>query len=329
MRNPGPDRRLAARHQRLAADASLMSVTIVWGLSFVVMKDVLVSMSPMLMLLVRQVVGFAAVAFLPHGLKATRRRDWLAGGALGIVLSVAFVAEAVGLAHTTPGNAGFIVSLSVIMVPFLAAVATGCRPRGGHVAGALLATAGLGALSLRGNLTLSPGDGLCVLAAALFACQIVGLGLVAGDTSPLVLTITQLGTAAAFFCIATPLSGPLRYPHGWQPWVAVAFLGVLTLSGPFLIQAWALRYVTSSEAAILLSFAGVFAGVFAVLLWGEHLTWHLVAGAAGITAGLLILELLPDPEHAPHEADHRTKRAGASWRISLFSRWTRPSRRGQ
>ena len=289
------------RDRRLAADVSLLAVAVVWGLSFVVMKDVLASMSPMLMLLVRQLVSFAVVAPLPHGLRGTRHRDWVTGGALGLVLSLAWVAETVGLAHTTPGKAGFIICSSVAMVPFLAAAVTGRRPVGAQVAGALVATAGLAALSLRGNLTLSLGDGLCLLAAGLFACQLVGIGLVARHTPPLVLTVTQLAAAAAFFSFTTPLVDPLRLPHAWQPWAAVVLLGVLTVSGPFFIQAWAQRYVASSEAAVLLSFTGLFAAVFAVLLWGEPLTWHLLVGAAGITAGLLLLELLPGSRPAPED----------------------------
>jgi drug/metabolite transporter (DMT)-like permease len=281
------------RQQRLFADGSLLAVALVWGLSFVVMKDLLVTMSPMLMVLLRQLLAFAVVAPLPHALGAARRRDWVTGGALGLVLSLAWIAETFGLAHTTPGKAGFIISLSVAMVPFMAAAVTRRRPVGAQVAGALVATAGLAALSLRGDLTLSFGDGLCLLAAGLFACQIVGVGLLARHTPPLVLTVTQLAASAAFFCLATPFVDPLRLPHAWQSWADLVFLGVCAVSGPFFVQAWAQRIVVSSEAAILLSFTGLFAGVFAVLLWGEPLTWHLLVGAAGITAGLLILELLP------------------------------------
>lgn len=291
-------RSVMPRYQRLVAEGSLLAVAAVWGLSFVVMKDVILSMSPMLMLLVRQLVAFAVVAPLPHALRATRARDWATGGALGLVLTLAWIAETVGLAHTTPGKAGFIISLSVAMVPFLAAAVTRRRPVGAQVAGALVAAAGLAALSLRGNLTLSLGDGLCLLGAGLFACQIVGIGLVARHTPPLVLTVTQLAASAAFFCLATPLVDPLRLPHAWQPWAAVVFLGVFGVSGPHFVQAWAQRFVASSETAILLSFAGLFAGVFAVLLWGEPLTWRLLVGAAGITAGLLLIELWPASRQA-------------------------------
>jgi drug/metabolite transporter (DMT)-like permease len=288
-----------SQHQRWLADGSLLAIAVVWGFSFVVMKNVLVSMSPMIMLLVRQLAGFAVVAPLPGGLRAACRRDWVNGGILGIVLTLAFIAEAVGLSRTTPGKAAFIVSLSVAMVPFMAAGVARRRPAGMQVTGALVATAGLAALSLQGNLTLSSGDALCLAAAALFAAQIVGVGLVARQTPPLVLTVTQLAVAAAFLSIVTPLVGPQRIPNTWQPWVAVLFLGVFTVGGPFFVQAWAQRHVPSSEAAILLSFAGLFASIFAVLLWNESLTWRLLVGAAGITAGLLLLELptfRPGPE---------------------------------
>jgi drug/metabolite transporter (DMT)-like permease len=295
------DTRVALRHQRFAADGSLLAVAAVWGVSFVVMKDVLVSMAPMLMLLVRQLVGFVVVAPFPHGLVAAHRRDWVIGGALGIMLSLGWIAETFGLAHTTPGKAGFIISLSVAIVPFLAAVVTGHSPVRAQVAGALLATAGLAALSLRGNLTLSLGDGLCLLAAALFACQIVVVGVIANDTSPLVLTVTQLAAGAAFFCILTPLVDPMRLPHTWKPWLAVVWLGIFTISVPFFVQAWAQRRIASSEAAILLSFTGLFAGVSAVLLWAEPLTWHLVVGAGGITGGLLVVELARISKRAPED----------------------------
>jgi drug/metabolite transporter (DMT)-like permease len=218
------------------------------------------------------------------------------------MLSLGWIAETFGLAHTTPGKAGFIISLSVALVPFLAAIVTRRSPVRAQVAGALLATAGLAALSLRGNLTLSSGDWLCVLAAALFACQIVIVGVIANDTSPLVLTVTQLAASAAFFCILTPLVDPMHLPHSWKPWLAVIWLGIFTISVPFFVQAWAQRRIASSEAAILLSFTGLFAGISAVLLWGEPLTWRLVVGATGITAGLLVVDLAPTPKRTPEDS---------------------------
>ena len=106
-RSPTPPHRRA-----VLADAVLLTVAILWGLNFVVIKDAIADTGPMTYLLWRHVLAaIMLAAVMPRTALRTRRRDWLYGSVLGVFLFIAFATQTIGLQWTTPGKSGFITSL--------------------------------------------------------------------------------------------------------------------------------------------------------------------------------------------------------------------------
>jgi drug/metabolite transporter (DMT)-like permease len=288
----------------LLADAALLSVAILWGLNFVVIKEAIADTGPMTYLLWRHAAAAVMLAALmPRVVRQTTRRDWLRGAVLGFFLFVAFVTQTVGLQWTTPGKSGFITSLYIVVVPFLYWAAARRSPGGTQVAGAVLATAGLGLLSLRGGLGMSAGDLLTLASTVAFAAQIVATGLFAPRTTPAVLALTQIVAAAALFILVTPFTEHVTWEFGWQGWVGIAWTALSGTVFGFLVQAWAQKSTTSTRAAVILGLEGLFAAVFGLLFGMDVLSWRFVGGAALILAGVLVIETLPGRRDAPNPAD--------------------------
>jgi EamA-like transporter family len=149
----------SGRRRALLADGALLTVAVVWGLNFVVIKDAIGATGPMTDLLWRHLTAaLLLVAIMPRTVRQVRRVDWLYGAVLGLFLFVAFATQTIGLQGTTPGRSGLITSLDIVMVPFLYWLVARRSPGWIQVGGAVLATAGLGFLSLRGGLSMGEGD---------------------------------------------------------------------------------------------------------------------------------------------------------------------------
>jgi drug/metabolite transporter (DMT)-like permease len=146
--------KVSARRQ-LLADAALPGLTLVWGTSFALVKDILEQVGPMLFLTVR--FALAALALVPiiFILKRWRgmtMRELRWGVLVGVVLWIGYALQAMGLHgehRTSASNAGFITGLSVVMVPIAGVYLLRQRPHRWALAGVALATIGLGLLSLR------------------------------------------------------------------------------------------------------------------------------------------------------------------------------------
>jgi drug/metabolite transporter (DMT)-like permease len=255
-------------------------------------------------LLWRHIVAAVMLALvMPRTVRQTTRRDWLYGAVLGFFLFVAFVTQTIGLQWTTPGKSGFITSLYIVMVPFLYWMVTRRSPGWTQIGGAVLATAGLGFLSLQGGLGMSRGDLLTLAGALAFAAQIAATGFFAPRTKPAVLALTQIVAAAVLFVVVTPFTEHVTWDFGWQGWAAIVWTALSGTVFGFLIQAWAQKSTTSTRAAVILGLEGLFAAAFGLLFGMDVMSWRFVVGAVLILVGVIVIETLPGRRGAPNPAD--------------------------
>jgi drug/metabolite transporter (DMT)-like permease len=295
---------VAVGRRALIADAALLAVAILWGLNFVVIKDAIADTGPMTYLLWRHLVAaLLLAAVMPRTVRQTTRRDWMYGLVLGLFLFIAFATQTIGLQWTTPGKSGFITSLYIVMVPFLYWMVARRSPGRAQIGGAVLATVGLGFLSLRGGLGMSAGDLLTLAGALGFAAQIAATGFFAPRTKPAVLALTQIVAAAVLFVVVTPFTEQVTWDVGRQGWVAIVWTALSGTVFGFLVQAWAQKSTTSTRAAVILGLEGLFAAAFGLAFGMDRLSWRFVVGAVLILAGVLVIETLPGRRGAPNPAD--------------------------
>ncbi len=282
--------------KRWRADLALVLITAIWGSTFIIVKNALDSVGPLLFVATR-----FWVASLPLALLVWMRRDKVRhagsnailrdGLVTGLFLTLGFVTQTIGLQTTEAGKAAFITGLYVVMVPLFAAVILRAPPSSNAVVGTILAAIGLGLITLNRALRLAPGDIWVLACAVAFAFQIIATARYTHRHSALLFTLVQLLTAALLTTLAALLfERPLVVPPAGA-WPAILYVGLGATGLVFVLQTWAQRHTTPTHTALLFSLEPVFAVVFAVLFGGEALTPKEWAGAALILAGMLAAEL--------------------------------------
>jgi drug/metabolite transporter (DMT)-like permease len=306
----------SSRRKALVADLLLFSVAIFWGSNFVFIKSVVKrtteAVSPvaqsivagtMLYLLLRYVVATGILALaMPQSWRQSTWRDWVRGGLLAAFYLTALILQTVGLQRTSPGVSGFITGMSVAMVPFLYWAVARRFPGRWPMVGALVATAGLAALSLRGNFTLGWGDSITLLGTFFYAVHIMVTGFFAPRVQPMTLAITQMAVSTVALIIITPFIAHLTLNLPWQVWAIVVWTALSGTIYAFFIQSWAQRYTSSTHAAILLGFESVFAAIAGVVAGMNAVTWRLLIGGSLMLIGVFIVEVPPASKGARRKA---------------------------
>src|SRR6188768_1775945 len=149
------------------AITALFAVAVIWGGTFVWMKDALTAAQARLGpghvvsgLCVFLALRFGAAALIVIALSRsartrTKRAEWTSGAWLGGLLFAGFALQMSGLADVTPAVSAFLTSLYVLFTAAMSAFSAGGKLRVSLVVGALLATIGAGLIRGRPELTLT------------------------------------------------------------------------------------------------------------------------------------------------------------------------------
>ena len=284
------------------ADLALAGNTLVWGATFVVVKDALKYATPFAFLAIRFSLAAAALflIFLGRWREPNRARGFRAGLFAGVFLFAGYALQTVGLRLTTPSKSAFITGLTVVMVPLIGSAVYRSRPRLVELAGVAVACVGMGLLTLEGaSWRIGRGDLLTLGCAAAFAAHILVLGHYSLRVSFEALSLTQIAAVAA---LSLGMLGWMEKPTViWTPALAGAILvtGLLATAVAFTVQSWAQRRTSPTRTGLIFSLEPVFAWATSFLLTGEVLSARAALGAGLILAGILLVELKPfsPPEH--------------------------------
>lgn len=293
--------------KRSRAELALVLNALIWGSTFVVVKEALGGVTPLLFLALRFTLATAALTVMFRGSWSNPRNARLAvrGGIVcGMFLFAGYAFQTIGLRLTTAPKSAFITGLSTAMVPLLGALVYRVRPRAAELAGVVLAMSGMGLMTLQGAsiLSIGTGDLLTVICAFGFAAHIVSLGHYSTESSFELLSITQVGVAAAmalgtFWWAETPAIS-------WriEVWGAIVITGLLATALAFSVQAWAQQYTTATRTAVIFTLEPLFAWATSYILAGETLSRRGVAGALLILCGILLVEMKPLKKQ-PHPSE--------------------------
>ncbi len=282
------------------ADLALALVALIWGTTFVTVKQTLVDVSTIYFLTLR--FTFASVCMLPIVLPAFRRsspaavKRGLGGGFVaGLFLWTGYVLQTFGLKYTSAGNSGFLTGLYIVLVPLISAAVYRRWPRVPELVGIGVASVGMAVLtipSLDRNLHMNVGDVLTVGCAIVFAVHLLVLGYFSQRES---LAAVAFGQVACTACLSA-VSLWFEPPHAvWSGTVifGIVLTGLFATALAFALQTWGQRYTTATRTALLFALEPVFALITAVSIGGERLTRFSILGGSLILAGILLVELKP------------------------------------
>lgn len=279
------------------ADLALVFIALIWGSTFVVVKQALADCSTLLFLALRFSLAAVSLAlvFRPLPSKFARPKPLLAGGVLaGICLFGGYAFQTLGLRYTTPSKSAFITGLSIVLVPAIGALVQRKVPHPSEALGVVVATVGLALMTLpEESLQVEKGDLLTLACAVAFAAHILVVGHYAPRLGFQALTLVQVATAAvlsvaSFWWVETPFirwSAPVV--------TAVIITGLLATALAFAVQSWAQQYTTATHTALIFALEPVFAWATSFVVAGELLSRRATAGAALILSGILLVELKP------------------------------------
>lgn len=280
---------------------AIVLATVIWGFSFMLMKDALNSLAPAWLLGIRfTTAGVIAIVILWK--RITREfnlRVLCCGVILGILDFGAFFCQTEGLNHTTPGINAFLTALYCVVVPFAWWVIGHRKPTSFNIVAAVVAVAGIWFVSVNTSgetLGMGLGEALTLACAVIFAIHIVFVTKFSRFADVLVLTALQFFTEGLCGLGLGAATSPAPSLDLFTPELmgTLVFLILLATILCFGIQNVALAYVPPAQAALLLSLESVFGVLFSVLFYGEQLTGRLILGFVLIFIAVLISEVLPE-----------------------------------
>lgn len=294
----------------------LLSVTLVWGATFIWMKQALNALEVEIeaygtfsvvafLVALRFLIAMALVAavFPKTWQGLTSVQIWKGGAVLGSLMLVGFVSQMVALNDINPSTSAFLTSLYVVMTALLTVKMTQHPPRRTLYWGVLMATLGAGFIEGPPHLSWGWGEIITVACALFFALHIIFTQKITMKLDPLMLTLTSfivvgMGSLLLAVVSSSNASSMAQDVLGREGVLLPVFL--LGLGGSFFCLV-ALnmyqRHMHPVQAAIIYAFEPVWATLFGLGLGLVPWTWWIVFGGGILLAGNILVEVTsPDDQ---------------------------------
>lgn len=286
---------------------ALLLMTILWGGTFVIVKESLNDISTVLFVGLR--FGIAAVVLIiVLYLKKIKidKKIILPGALLGGWLFLGFLTQTAELKFTSASKSGFLTGSLVVMIPLFQTIIEKKIPTRGALIGTALVFLGIMFLSSGGNSIsdffnnlgkdFNIGDWLTLMCAAFFALHIVFMDIISPKYEFWNLLFFQLVTVAVlnlFFSLVFSYSSiePLRFSLSKNLLIGILYTALLATLVNFALQTKFQKVVSPTKAGIIYSFEPVFAAVFAFFILNEKITNFGLVGCAMIFLGLIVSEV--------------------------------------
>jgi len=283
--------------------ALLLTVALVWGSTFAIMKHSLGRIDVNSFLAWRFLVAALIMALIrPQSFRHITPSFLLRGIMAGLFLGLGYIFQTFGLTLTTVAKTGFITGLYAIFVPLIAAVFFRHKISRMQWFAVGLATIGTGFLSLHG-LSIGLGEFLVLVGALFFALHIIGLGRWSPNRDSYALAMIQMATVGLLALVGSFKSG-FHAPHDRGVWAVIIYCAIAASAFAFMVQTWAQSFMSATSVGIILTMEYIFAAVFGVVLVHEHLTWRTIVGGICMMVGLYLAILFDEPQMTQGVAGH-------------------------
>ncbi|GJJ16665.1 DMT family transporter [Mycolicibacterium mageritense] len=270
------------------SDVALLGVAVVWGSSYLALKELAGADTVFALLALRFVVAAVVLAVLvgPR-LRHITAAELVSGVMCGGVLWAVCAAETYGVTRTSASNAGLLMALTIVVTPLL----QGPRSVPVQFYGAGVAAV-LGCVLLTQSHGFGPpgiGDLVIGTAAVLRSCHVTLLGRIsAGRELDITrLTLVQLATVAG---LSTGLStvtgqpaGAVAVDMGADDVMLLLYLALACTVFAFVVQVRAVQLSTPARVSLLLGTEPLWAAMIGVGVGSDPVT------AAGVVGALLVV----------------------------------------
>lgn len=273
---------------------------LIWGTTFISTKVLLRTFTPIEILLIRFVIGYAVLwCVRPRRLKAADKKQELYFAAAGLCgITLYYLLENIALTYTLASNIGVIISIA----PFFTAIFVWLflrekRPGSRFFLGFFIAMAGIMLLSFGKdkNLQINPiGDFLGIAAAVIWAVYAILTKKISGFGYHTILTTRRIFFYGLVFMVPTScvmgvhvefrdLTGSGVIPN-------LLFLGLGASALCFVTWNTAVKRLGSVKTSVYIYMVPVITAVTSALILRERVTATVVCGIALTLMGLFLSE---------------------------------------
>ena len=269
----------------IMANLGMVLITMIWGITFVMVKDALNDSPPFIFLALRKGIAFiAGVIYLNRNIKKITTLEMIGGLFCAIALYAGYSFQNFGLILTTPSKSAFITSVSVILVPVLLFILN--IQKVAFKLWIIIASTLVGLYVLLNPMggEINFGDILTLGCAFSFAVHIILQDIY----------LKKKVNVVRFFVIQVMFTFLISAISGFvfennsiilseRLFIAIAVTGILGTFVAIIIMLWAQTILSATQTAILLSLEPVFAALFSVFYAGE------ILGLTGWIGGAIIV----------------------------------------
>ncbi len=275
------------KSQKLKGNSILLLVAFIWGVSFIAQSKGVESIPPATFNGVRSLLG--SVALLPvialldffkkkQGIAVQRLdKSLIVGGVCcGIFLCIAGTLQTMGMQYTSPGKAGFITALYMVIIPIFELFA-GKKPRPVVLLAVAIAVIGMYLMCIDSELSINKGDIIILICAFFFAGHILVVNHFSPKMDGVKLSCMQFfvcGVLDILFALIfeKPQIAPL-----FEGWISIGYAGIMSCGVAYTLQIIGQKYTDPTSASILMSLESVFSTLTTVILIACG--WKLTGGA--------------------------------------------------
>ena len=254
--------------------------TIFFGMTYVLTKICLNYSTELHIISFRFLIAFViSLIFLQRKIFPLKIKEILYSLILSVLLFMVFITMTIGVKYTTATNASFLISLSVIFIPFFSWIFNKEKPKKSIFIVLIIALIGIMLLTLDKNLEFHIGDILCLICSLLFSFHVLITERFVKNNNPITLGVLQFGGVALLsFLVQYPIE-KFTLPKNEKFWISLMILSVFCTALAYIIQTVSQKKLSSTLVGFILSLEPIFSGIFGYFILNEYLSFQQYIGA--------------------------------------------------
>ena len=254
--------------------------TIFFGMTYVLTKICLNYSTELHIISFRFLIAFViSLIFLQRKIFPIKIKEILYSLILSVLLFMVFITMTIGVKYTTATNASFLISLSVIFIPFFSWIFNKEKPKKSIFIVLIIALIGIMLLTLDKNLEFHIGDILCLICSLLFSFHVLITERFVKNNNPITLGVLQFGGVAILsFLVQYPIE-KFTLPKNEKFWISLMILSVFCTALAYIIQTVSQKKLSSTLIGLILSLEPIFSGIFGYFILNEYLSFQQYIGA--------------------------------------------------
>lgn len=292
--------------KKIHGTLAMLVATILWGFAFSAQSSGMKYVGPMLFVMLRSLVGVAALSLviiifdLIAGRKLSfwgeaktfeERKFMLTGGILcGTAISMASIFQQIGLQSVSAGKSGFLTALYIIIVPLAGMM---FKRKTNRIMWLAVLLAMVGTYFLTGGIgNIGKGEIFLFLCSLMFSIHILTIDRFAPRCDCVRLSCLQFMSASVVACVASVCFN--------EPWIAEKitdslpfwiYCGIGSSAIAFTLQMMAQKVLHPTMASLLMSLESVFGVIGGWLFLHEILTLREAIGCAIIFSAIILTQV--------------------------------------